>query len=137
MRRRNEPVATDIVFANVPSFAGGYMSAKFFVGCHTSFAAVHGMQTDSQFISILQDEIRKRGAMDKLVSDRAQVEISNKVHDILRHHCIDNWQSKPHYHHHNFAEQRYQEVKHKEYDLCYQYQQSFKPVRLCYLNKEH
>ena len=113
VRRRNEPVATDTVFADVPSFSGGYISAQFFVGCHTSFATVHGMQTDSQFVSTLQDEIRKRGAMDKLVSDRAQVEISNKVHDILRHLCIDDWQSEPHYQHQNFAERRYREVKHK------------------------
>ena len=84
VRQRNEPVATDTVFADVPSFAGGYISAQFFVGCHTSFATVHGMQTDSQFISTLQDEIRKRGAMDKLVSDRAQVEISNTLYLIRR-----------------------------------------------------
>ena len=51
--------------------------------------------------------------MDKLVSDRAQVEISNKVHDILRHLCIDDWQSEPHYQHQNSAERRYREVKHK------------------------
>ena len=51
--------------------------------------------------------------MDQLVSDRAQTEISNRVLDVLRHLCIDYWQSEPHFHHQNFAERFYPEVKHK------------------------
>ena len=49
--------------------------------------------------------------MDKLISDRAQVEISGRVLDILRSYVIDSWQSEPHYQHQNFAERRYSTVK--------------------------
>ena len=113
VRRRNEPVATDTIFADVPALGTGATCAQFFVGCSTSVCDVFGMRTDSQFVSRLLDVIRTRGAMDQLISDRAQVEISNKVLDILRHLCIDDWQSEPHYQHQNFAERRYREVKHK------------------------
>jgi hypothetical protein len=44
--------------------------------------------------------------MDKLISDRAQVEVSKKVTDITRAYRIDQWQSEPHHQHQNFAECR-------------------------------
>jgi hypothetical protein len=69
------------------------------------------MKTDKQFVSTLEDNIRERGAMSKLISDRAQVEISNKVVDILRALFISSWQSEPHQQHQNYAENRYQTVK--------------------------
>ena len=37
---------------------------------------VYPLQSDKQFVNVLQDNIRKRGAMTELISDRAQVEIS-------------------------------------------------------------
>jgi hypothetical protein len=37
----------------------------------------------------------KRGAMDKLITDSARVEISKRVGEILRALCIDDWQSEP------------------------------------------
>jgi hypothetical protein len=49
--------------------------------------------------------------MDKLISDRAQLEISNCVKEILRALIIDDWQSEPHHLHQNFAERRYDTVK--------------------------
>ena len=49
--------------------------------------------------------------MTKLLSDRAQVEISKKVQDILRHLIIGNWQSEPDKQHQNPAERHYQDVK--------------------------
>ena len=49
--------------------------------------------------------------MDKLISDRSQVEISTRVQGILREYAIDSWQSEPHYQHQNFAERRYSVVK--------------------------
>ena len=48
---------------------------------------------------------------DQLVSDRAQVEISKKVQEVVRHLCIKDWQSEPHFQHQNAAERRYQDVK--------------------------
>jgi hypothetical protein len=50
--------------------------------------------------------------MDKLISDRAAVEISAKVLDILRYLQIDSWQSKPYMQHQNFAENRWRDLKH-------------------------
>ena len=70
-----------------------------------------GIKTDGEFVNTLEDNIRKRGAMDKLVSDRAQAEISNKVLDIVRNYFIDTWQSEPHHEHQNPCERRYATVK--------------------------
>ena len=70
------------------------------------------MKTDDQFLQALMDTIRKNGAMDTLVSDRAQAEMPNNVKDVLRHLCIDAWQSEPHYQHQNQAERCYKSVKH-------------------------
>ena len=53
------------------------------------------------------DIICKRGAMDKLISGSAQVEISAK--DILRALVIQDWQSGAHYQHQNIAERGYRE----------------------------
>ena len=69
--------------------------AQIFIGQTTLYAECYGMKSDTEFVNTLEDQIRKRGAMDKLVSDRAQVEISKKVIDILRAYCIDGWQSEP------------------------------------------
>lgn len=49
--------------------------------------------------------------MDKLISDKDQVEISIKVKDVLRHLCIDDWQYEPNYQHQNYSERRLQAVK--------------------------
>ena len=45
--------------------------------------------------------------MPKLINDRAQVEVSNKVQDILRNYLIKDWQSEPHNQHLNAAERHY------------------------------
>ena len=57
------------------------------------------MKIDKQFVNTLEENIRKRGAMDKLISDSAQSEMSNRVKDILRALFIDDWQSKVYYQH--------------------------------------
>ena len=66
-----------------------------YVGCSTYVTDVYGMKTEKQFVNTLQDNIRKWGAMDKLISDRAQVEISAKTQDVLHMYAIDDWQSEP------------------------------------------
>ena len=58
------------------------------------------------------ENIRQRGAMDKLISDRAQEEVNHKVKEILRTLCIGDWQSEPYHEHQNPAERRYQTIKH-------------------------
>ena len=111
VHRRNEPVATDTVYSDTPAVDNGATSAQIFVGTESLVTDVYGMKNDSEFVNTLQDVIRKRGAMNKLISDRAQVEISNKVLDILRNFVIEDWQSEPYHEHQNPAERRYQMVK--------------------------
>jgi len=109
--RRNESVATDTFYSGTPAVDDGATSAQFFVGTQTKFVEVYGLKSDSHFIKTLWDTIRRYGAMDVLVSDRAQLEISNKVHDVLRHLCIKDRQSEPHQQNQNPAERRYKDVK--------------------------
>ena len=45
---------------------------------------VYDMKTDKGFLSKLQDNIRQRGAMKNLISNRDQAELSNNVKDLLR-----------------------------------------------------
>ena len=111
VKRRDEPVATDTVYCNTPTIDNGSTSAQIFVATKTLVTDVYGMKTDKQFVNTLEDNIRKRGAMSKLISDRAQVEISKRVQYILRALFIDDWQSEPHRQHQNPAERRYQTVK--------------------------
>ena len=110
--RRNEPVATDTIYAEVPAVAsGGCNRAQIFVGRKSLVIDVYGMSSDAQFVNTLEDVIRKRGAMDTLISDSARVEISERVKTILRNLFIKDWQSEPNYQHQNFAEHRYRHIK--------------------------
>jgi Reverse transcriptase (RNA-dependent DNA polymerase) len=109
--RRNESVACDIVYADTPAIFGGETAAVLFVGTDTQVTDIYGIKTDKQFINTLEDNIIQRGAPNKLVSDRAQVNISNKVLDILRTYCIKSWQSEPYQQHQNPAERRFQTLK--------------------------
>jgi hypothetical protein len=98
----DEPVATDTVYSDTPAVDSGATSAQIFVAtAETLLTDVYGMKTDKQFVNTLEDNIRERGDMPKLFSDRAQVEISNKVVDILRALFISSWQSEPHQQHQN------------------------------------
>jgi len=51
------------------------------------------------------------GSPVKLISDCAQVEISNQVKEILCAYCITDWQSEPHHQHQNYAECQIQQLK--------------------------
>ena len=111
VHRRHEPVATDTVFSDTPAIDNGSTCAQIFVGTESLVTDVYGMKTDKEFVNTLEDNIRTRGAMDKLISDRARAEISNRVLDILRNFVIAAWQSEPYHEHQNPAERRYQTVK--------------------------
>ena len=111
VHRRDEPVACDIVYSDTPAIDNGATSAAIFVGCHAYVTDVYSLKTDKQFVNALEDNIRFRGAPNKLISDRGQVEIGKKVLDILRALFISSWQSEPHHQHQNFAERRFQTVK--------------------------
>ena len=110
--RRNEPVATDTIFAQVPAIdTNGQTQAQLFIGRKSLVSDAYGMKTEAEFVNTLEDNIRKRGAMDKLISDGAKVETSRRVKEILRALIIDDWQSEANYQHQNFAEHRWRHIK--------------------------
>ena len=114
--RRQEPVATDTIWSDTPVVDGGEMAAQLYVGRKTLVTDVYGMKTEKQFVGTLEDNIRKRGAMSKLISDRAQSEVSEKSHDVLWMYLTDDYQSEPYHQHQNFAENRIGTVK--DYTNC-------------------
>jgi hypothetical protein len=82
-----------------------------FVGCHTDVTDVYPLQTEKQFVNTLEDNIRDRGAPSKLLSDRAQVEISGRALELLQVLSVPQWQSEPHHQWQNYAERRIQFIK--------------------------
>ena len=109
--RRHEAVATDTVFSDTPAVDSGVKQAQVFVGRDTLVADAYPMKSGKQFVNTLEDNIRRRGAMDKLLSDSVKTEISNKVMDIPRAHHISNWHSEPYHQNQNPAEWRYRTIK--------------------------
>ena len=111
VHRRREAVATDTVYSDVPAIDDGSMAAQIFVGRKSLVTDAYGVKTDKQFVNTLEDNICLRGAMDKLISDGAKAEVSNRVKDLLRYFIIDDWQSEPGYQHQNHAERRWGVIK--------------------------
>ncbi len=89
VHRRDEPVATDTVYSDTPAIDSGITAAQLFVCTESMVCDVYPLKSDRQFVNVLQDNIQRRGAMSKLISDRAQVEISNKVQNVLRNYIIE------------------------------------------------
>ena len=73
--------------------------------------------SDKEMPRTLMDEIRRLGAMDRLISDNAKAEVSKKVKDILRMFVIDDWQSEPYKGNQNFAERGWRDTKAKVNNL--------------------
>ena len=111
--RRHEPVATDTVFSDTPAVESGVKQAQVVFGRDTLVADAYPMKSGKQFVTpnTLEDNIRRRGAMDKILSDSAKTEISNKVMDILRAYHLSNWHSEPYHQNQNPAEWRYRTIK--------------------------
>ena len=109
--RRHEPVATDTIFSDTPAVDSGVKQAQVFVGRDSLVADVYPMKSGKQFVNTLEDNIRRRGAMDKLLSDSAKTEISKKVMHILGAYHISNWHSEPYHQNQNPAEWRYRTIK--------------------------
>jgi hypothetical protein len=107
----DEPVATDTIYSDTPAIDCGITSAQLFVGTKTHTADVYPIKSDKQFVNMLLDNITQRGAPTKLISDRAQVEISERFKQVLRPLHISTWQSEPHQQHQNNAERQYQNIK--------------------------
>ncbi len=94
--RRHEAVATDTVFSDVAAVdSGGVKAAQIYIGRESRVMDCYPLKSTAEFINTLQDQIRKRGAMDKVISDSARVEISERVLELYRAYLIDDWQSEP------------------------------------------
>ena len=74
--RRSEAVATYTIFSETPAVDDGSTMAQFFCGRDTLVCDAYGIKSTKQFINTLSDNIRKRGAMDTLISDGGKYEIS-------------------------------------------------------------
>ena len=105
--RRSEAVATDTIFSDTPAVDDGSTMAQFFCGRDTIVCDAYGIKSTKQFINTLSDNIRKRGAMDTLISDGRKYEISKRVTDLLHSLFIQDYQSEPYHQHQNKAENRF------------------------------
>ena len=102
--RCSEAVATDTIFSDTPAVDDCSTMAQFFCDRDTLVCDAYGIKSTKQFINILSDNIRKRGAMDTLISDGGKYEISKRVTDLLRSLLIQDYQSEPYHQHQNKAE---------------------------------
>ena len=109
--RRHEAVATDTVYSDTPAVDSGVKMAQCFAGKDSLVSDIYPMRFGKQFVNTLENNIRRGGAMDKLISDSAKTEISHKVKDILRAYIINDWQSEPYRQNQNPAEWLYRIIK--------------------------
>ena len=84
------------MYSDIPAIDNESTCAQLFVGTKNLVTDVYGMKTDKKFVNTLEDYIRKRGDMDKLISNSAQSDVSNRVKDILRALFINDWKSELH-----------------------------------------
>ena len=112
--RRHEEVATDTLYSDSEAYDDGSTAAQFFIGRKSHFRSVRSLgRSDKNFPEALYDEVRKYGAMDKLISDNAKAQVSARVQDILRTFAIKDWQSEPYKGNQNFAERGWKDTKTK------------------------
>jgi hypothetical protein len=111
VRPHDEPVATDTIHSDTAAIDCGITSAQLFVGTKTHTADVYPIKSNKQFVNTLLDNITQRSAPTKLISDRAQVEISERVKQVLQPLHISTWQSELHQQHQNPAKHQNQNIK--------------------------
>ena len=125
--RCSEAVATGTIFSDTPAVDDGSTMDQFFCGHNTDDGSTmdqffcghdtlvcdaYGIKSTKQFINTLSDNIRKRGAMDTLISDGGKYEISKRVTNLLRSLFIQDYQSEPYHQHQNKAENHFGLAKH-------------------------
>ncbi|KAG7345262.1 reverse transcriptase RNA-dependent DNA polymerase [Nitzschia inconspicua] len=115
--RRNEDLLTDYVYSDVPAIDDGSTGAQVFFGRDTHVCYIYDLKSESHFPNALQENIRQRGAPNRLVSDSATYETSKRVHVLLNDLHIGDWQSEPHHQHQNPAERRWQDIKRISNDI--------------------
>ena len=90
--RRNKAVAADTIFSDTPTIILVSSWLQFLL-----VSDVYPMHFSKQFVHSLQENIRFRGAISKLISDYAQAQISNQVKDILCMYHSCSWHSEPYH----------------------------------------
>ena len=106
--RRHKAVT---VYSDTPAIDSGFKMAQLFVRKESLVSDIYPMRSGKQFVNTLEDNIHRRGAMDKLISDSAKNEISHKVKHISRAYNINDWQSEPYHQNQNPPEWRYRPIK--------------------------
>ena len=102
--RCSEDVATDTIFSDTPAVDDGSTMAQFFCGHDTLVCDAYGIKSTKQFINTLSDNIRKWGAMDTLISDGGNYDISKGVTDLLDSLFIQDYQSESYHQDQNKTE---------------------------------
>ena len=97
-------VATYTVFSDTHAINDGSTIAQFFLEKHTLVCYICGIQSQTQFINTLYDNIKTRGAMQTIITGGGKYKISKKCADLLRSPLIKQYESNPHQHQ-NKAEQ--------------------------------
>ena len=100
-----------ILSSDTPAVDRNVKQAQVFVGRDSLVADVYPMKSGKQFVSTLEDNIRRWRVMDKLISDTAETEISVNVMDILRAYHFSNWYSEPYHQYQNPAEWQFSTIK--------------------------
>ena len=65
--RRHEAVATDNIFSHTPAVDSGVKQIQVFLGRDTSVTDAYSMKSGKQLVNVLENNIRRWGAMDKLL----------------------------------------------------------------------
>ena len=102
--RCSEDVATDTIFSHTPAVDDGSTMAQFFCGHDTLVCDAYGIKSTKQFINTLSDKIRKWGAMDTLIIDGGNYDISKGVTDLLDSLFIQDFQSESYHQDQNKTE---------------------------------
>jgi hypothetical protein len=76
-------VATNTIYSDTLAINCGITSAQLFVGTKTHTADVYPIQSNNQVVNKLLDNITQCGTPTKLISDCAQVEISEHVKQVI------------------------------------------------------
>ena len=92
--RCSEDLAADTIFSDTPAVDDGSTMAQFFCGHDTLVCDAYGIKSTKQFINTISDNIRKWGAMDTLISDGGNYDISKGVTDLLHSLFIQDYQSE-------------------------------------------
>ena len=97
LKRLNESVSTDPLFANCKSLHDCYTGAQIFYCITSHRIKVYGFHSKGEFPKTLRDFIREIGAPSILCRDNAKEEQSNEVLQITQKAYIKDQYSEPYY----------------------------------------